>query len=79
MNLIAYEAVWQDVNVGHYVKDLNGKTWKVTDYIFEGHWLLKDRDSKEVRLPLQPALKPVTILVDPKQLIERMLDGTEIK
>lgn len=56
----ARRASWTDVQPGDYVKDLNGKTWKVQ------HWdhvraILQDRDGKTSRVSPRPH-SPVTIL-----------------
>jgi hypothetical protein len=72
------DGLWEDVQIGHYVLDKTGKVWKVKDYVFTGKWVLVDRDGEERTLAAPEPTRPVTILYDPKTLIEQKLDGKEI-
>lgn len=60
--MIAREARWADLGVGSYLKDKNGKTWKVTSDI-QGEFDIVDRDGKVAVLKPRPADTAVTIVV----------------
>lgn len=77
MNVV--DGLWEDVLVGNYVQDKKGKWWKVVDLIFAGRWVLEDSGGKRVEIPQPEATRPVTIMYDPKKLIEQTLDGKEIR
>lgn len=56
------QGVWSDLIVGSYMKDKNGKTWKVIaerDF----HLQIQDRDGRKVHLQPQQQNKPVTLVV----------------
>jgi hypothetical protein len=61
------QATWEDVDEGDYIKDEDGKWWRV--YVFEsgGHKVLEtyvwleDKEGLEARIELPPALTPVTM------------------
>jgi hypothetical protein len=54
--------VWSDLMVGSYLKDANGKTWKVIAER-ELHLQIQDRDGNKAHLQPRPPSTPVTILV----------------
>lgn len=79
--MIAYDGTWGDVRAGHYVKDSNGKTWRVDGDLLEIE--MTDKDGKKGRVMRPPTDKPVTILVPTRAeavaTVELTLDGTEVQ
>lgn len=72
------DGLWEDVLVGFFVQDKKGKWWQVTDSAAGGVGLI-DKDGKTGLLPQPSGHKAVTYMYDPKTLIERTLDGKEIR
>lgn len=61
--MIPRSGIWRDVHVGSYVKDANGKTWKVTDLRFDDETVrLVDAAGKAGKIPWPAEKHPVTIL-----------------
>jgi len=68
--------LWEDVQVGFFVQDKNGKWWKVE--ALSGQVWMVDKDGKKASVNTPVGHAPVTYMYDPKNLIERTLDGKEI-
>jgi hypothetical protein len=81
--VIARPGVWGEVHVGSYVKDGNGKTWKVVDQNWGDDTIrLEDAAGKPGKIPWPGDDHPVTIMeistADAVALLKDRLDAVEI-
>ena len=81
--MIARPGTWKEVWVGSYIRDKNGKVWKVKDLIFAGPTAsLVDAKGKQGKTPWPADDTPVTVVEPTTQdaitLIQRTLDGQEV-
>lgn len=70
--MIPQQGKWSDLQVGSYMRDLNGKTWKVIaerDF----HLQIQDRDGVKKHLPPRPSSTPVTLMVATEAEAEKTL------
>lgn len=70
--MIPQQGTWRDLHVGAYMKDKNGKTWKVVaerDF----HLKIQDRDGKTHTLPPKDPRTAVTLVVPTQSEAESAL------
>lgn len=71
------DGLWEDVQAGFYVLDQDGNWWKVLEMNKESVKIV-DRRDHPIIIPKKPGHTAVTMMYDPKTLIEQTLDGKEI-
>jgi hypothetical protein len=80
--VIARETQWYRVKQGGYVRDLNGRTWKVHE-ITRDTVVLVDRERRTRRIDRPAASKPVTILEptleDATKTLQELLEAVVIE
>jgi hypothetical protein len=70
-------ATWEDVQPGYNIEDKTGRVWRVTE--FEPDAVHMVSGEKKGRIPLPPALAPVTIVVlSITELLELELGAKEV-
>lgn len=75
--MIEHQATWEDVQVGHHIKDKTGRVWRVTEFDADG--VCMESGEKKGAIALPAALAPVTIVIlSTTEMVEFELDGTEI-
>jgi hypothetical protein len=70
-------ATWEDVQPGYCIEDKTGRVWRVTE--FEPDAVHMVSGERVGRIPLPPALAPVTIVVlSITELLELELGAKEV-
>lgn len=80
--MIARPGHWYRVHQGMYIRDLNGKTWRV-DALSDRSVTLADRDGKHVTMDRPRAGKEVTIVepteADALKTVQELLEAVVIE
>lgn len=76
--MIPKQGTWADLDVGAYMRDKNGETWRV-DREREGHLLIVNREGRRVHITPRDPRTAVTLLVPTEQeavtTLEQKLDA----